>query len=51
LKNHFDTEGKGENSTKKDAGHVDEEVRKDFQLMRALDLLKGWRIFQGIKAA
>jgi carboxyl-terminal processing protease len=51
LKNHFDTEGKGENSTKKDAGSVDEEVRKDFQLMRALDLLKGWRIFQGLKAA
>jgi carboxyl-terminal processing protease len=51
LKNHFDTEGKGENSTKQDAGRVDEEVRKDFQLMRALDLLKGWRIFQGLKAA
>jgi len=51
LKNHFDTEAKGENSTKKEAGVVDEETRKDFQLIRALDLLKGWRVFQGLKAA
>ncbi len=51
LKNHFDTEGKGENSKMQAAGRVDTEARKDFQLMRALDLLKGWRIFQGLKAA
>jgi carboxyl-terminal processing protease len=51
LKNHFDTEAKDENSTKKEAGGVDEETRKDFQLIRALDLLKGWRVFQGLKAA
>ncbi len=51
LKNHFDTEGKGENSKKQAADPVDVEARKDFQLMRALDLLKGWRIFQGLKAA
>ncbi len=51
LKNHFDTEGSSESSTKEDASGLDEETRKDFQLMRALDLLKGWRIFQGLKVA
>jgi carboxyl-terminal processing protease len=51
LKNHFDSEGKGGNAAQKDDGGVDAEIRKDFQLMRALDLLKGWRIFQGLKAA
>jgi len=51
LKNHFDIEGKSDNSKRKDSGHVDAETRKDFQLMRALDLLKGWRILQGLKAA
>jgi len=51
LKNHFDTESNGENSTKDDAIYPDEETLNDFQLMRALDLLKGWKIFQGMKAA
>ena len=51
LKNHFDTEGKGENNKIQAADRVDAESRKDFQLMRALDLLKGWKIFQGLKAA
>lgn len=51
LKNHFDTENNGKNSTKADASQLDEESRGDFQLMRALDLLKGWKIFQGLKAA
>jgi carboxyl-terminal processing protease len=51
LKNHFDTESNGENSTEENAVDLDEETRKDFQLMRALDLLKGWKIFQGMKAA
>jgi len=51
LKNHFDTEQNGENSTKEDAIYPDEETLNDFQLMRALDLLKGWKIFQGMKAA
>ena len=51
LKNHFDTEGHGESSTEKDAILPDEETLNDFQLMRALDLLKGWKIFQGMKAA
>ena len=51
LKNHFDTEGDSESSDEADASGLDEETLKDFQLMRALDLLKGWRIFQGLKTA
>ncbi len=51
LKNHFDTENSGENPTTEDVIYPDEETRNDFQLMRALDLLKGWKIFQGMKAA
>lgn len=50
LKNHFDTEDNDESPTEEDATYPDEETRKDFQLMRALDLLKGWSIFQGLKA-
>ncbi len=51
LKNHFDTEGHGEKSTEEETILLDEETRNDFQLMRALDLLKGWKIIQGMKAA
>ena len=51
LKNHFDTEGSSEHPKKEQASRLDEETRNDFQLMRALDLLKGWRIFQGLKKA
>ncbi len=51
LKNHFDTEGDTESSEEQDEALLDEDTRKDFQLMRALDLLKGWTIFQDLKAA
>lgn len=51
LKNHFDTESNGARPAETDAAGLDVETRKDYQLMRALDLLKGWKIFQGIKAA
>jgi carboxyl-terminal processing protease len=51
LKHHFDTESNGVIPTKEEAKQLDEESRGDYQLMRALDLLKGWRIFQGLKAA
>lgn len=50
LKNHFDTESNGETETKEDESLLDEATRKDYQLMRALDLLKGWTVFQGLKA-
>jgi len=51
LKNHFDTESNSKSATKADLGSLDEESRKDYQLMRALDLLKGWKLMQGLKAA
>jgi carboxyl-terminal processing protease len=51
LKNHFDTEDSDGKSLDEDANNLDEETRKDFQLMRALDLLKGWSIFKGLEAA
>ena len=51
LKNHFDTEHSDENATEEGAILLDEDTRNDFQLMRALDLLKGWKIFQGMQAA
>ncbi len=51
LKNHFGTENSDENSIEEGEIYLDEETRNDFQLMRALDLLKGWKIFQGMKAA
>ena len=51
LKNHFDIEGSAPDNDQPEGPALDEEVRSDFQLMRALDLLKGWRVFQGLKAA
>ncbi|MDH3869772.1 MAG: S41 family peptidase [Desulfuromonadales bacterium] len=51
LKNHFNTETNGDDAPQEEETLLDEETRKDFQLMRALDLLKGWTIFQGLKAA
>jgi len=54
LKNHFETspEEGAENSAREPAARfeLDEKARADFQLMRALDLLKGWRIFKGLNA-
>ena len=51
LKNHFNIEGSAPDIEQQEDPVLDEETRSDFQLMRALDLLKGWRIFQGLKAA
>jgi carboxyl-terminal processing protease len=53
LRNHFDSDQAGEPAkpAEKDGGQsqVEADQRSDYQLMRALDLLKGWQIFQGIK--
>ncbi len=50
LKNHIDTAGEPAGS-----GDVipvlDAEARGDYQLLRALDLLKGWMLLKGMKAA
>jgi carboxyl-terminal processing protease len=51
LKNHFNIEGSVPDLEQQETPELDEEIRSDFQLMRALDLLKGWRILQGLKAA
>ncbi len=49
LKNHFDTAGEPAGSG--DAIPVlDAEARGDYQLLRALDLLKGWMLLKGMKA-
>ncbi len=50
LENHFDTPAEATNGEPA-AGkkfRIDEESRKDYQLMRALDLLKGWQILKGL---
>lgn len=56
LRNHFDGEqgdkpAKSSAPTDENGGHfrVEEDQRSDYQLMRALDLIKGWQIFQGLK--
>ncbi len=51
LKNHFDSEHIGGDNKSKGESQLDDELRKDYQLMRALDLLKGWRILQKLEAA
>lgn len=51
LKNHFVTEGGAAQEKTSPRVELDENVRKDYQLMRALDLLKGWQIFQVLQAA
>jgi carboxyl-terminal processing protease len=52
LRNHFDGElpvqpakPEGKNGSQP---QVEADQRSDYQLMRALDLLKGWQIFQGL---
>lgn len=56
LRNHFDSEQIDQPTTpvkpeEKNGGHfqIGQDQRSDYQLMRALDLLKGWQIFQGLQ--
>jgi carboxyl-terminal processing protease len=53
LPNHFGSEQaeKPAKPAEKNGSHfqVDADQRGDYQLMRALDLLKGWQILQGLK--
>ena len=64
LENHFETEGKEikENKENKEpvkepknekqpADQLDDQSRGDYQLLRALDLLRGWEILQTMKKA
>ena len=51
LKNHFETTGQIETPSEKDGARKfrpDAEALGDYQLMRALDLLRGWQILRGL---
>lgn len=52
LENHFEVEGKEKADEKKPAKtpayKTDEQIKSDSQLLRALDLLKGWEILKTI---
>lgn len=49
LRHHFDTEQPDQAGQLDPESRLEEKFRNDFQLMRALDLLKGWQVFQAIK--
>ncbi len=51
LDNHFSNGGASSEGTRKGRGQftLSEEDRKDYQLVRALDLLKGWDVFKDIR--
>lgn len=48
LENHFESNGNGPKKEGNGA-KLDEKAQDDYQLMRAIDLLKGWHIFKGIR--
>ncbi len=54
LENHFETaDGKETPAVKKEEGKLpayktDEQIKGDYQVLRALDLLKGWEIFKKV---
>lgn len=53
LENHFEAQPGPETDHPKDAEKEqmgEEKVREDYQLSRALDLLKGWHVFRGISS-
>jgi len=52
LKNHFETpdsSGQAETPQQEKKFSLDEEALGDYQLIRALDLLKGWKILQALE--
>jgi carboxyl-terminal processing protease len=55
LDNHIATEGSEEKIEKKDqklpANKMDEQFKSDYQILRALDLLKGWEILKSMQKA
>lgn len=53
LENHFESEGKIQSDLEKKEAPVslvplDKNFEKDYQLLRALDLLKGWELLKGL---
>ena len=56
LENHFETEGKKEpaeenTETKQPLYKTDEAIKADYQILRGLDLLKGWEILRSVISA
>ncbi|HOP40295.1 MAG TPA: S41 family peptidase [Geobacteraceae bacterium] len=53
LENHFETEGgkgaPGKKEQKTPAYKLDEQFKGDYQILRALDLLKGWEILKSMQ--
>jgi carboxyl-terminal processing protease len=53
LDNHFETEGGEQKDSKKEqklpAYKIDEQFKGDYQILRALDLLKGWEILKSMQ--
>ncbi len=49
LKNHIEMDETAPDDRSEIEALVDEKFRDDYQLMRALDLLKGWQVFQSMK--
>jgi carboxyl-terminal processing protease len=51
LDNHFEGEGKDKSDEKTEKlpnYKTDEQVKSDYQILRALDLLKGWEILKKV---
>ena len=56
LENHFETEGKKEPAeekveTKQPLYKTDDAIKSDYQILRGLDLLKGWEILRSVISA
>lgn len=54
LDNHFESEGKApvvsdDKKTSEEGGTLEQDLQKDYQLLRALDLLKGWQLLKDLK--
>jgi carboxyl-terminal processing protease len=53
LENHFENDKKEQSTEKTETlplYKTDEQVKNDYQLLRALDLLKGWEILKKVMA-
>ncbi len=55
LENHFESDSEGKRKDRKEEKpqpySMDEQTRSDYQIMRALDLLKGWEILKAMRKA
>lgn len=56
LENHMEGDGKGQTDQgpagePSDRHHPEQDLQKDYQLLRALDLLRGWELLKGLKSS